>query len=81
MTPDETGTRAASITWIKISREASPLTHPGAYCLRSNETTWDAVPNQRHIVPLIFMCLSSQCVCRLSLALFRERQEEHLVPW
>jgi len=42
VTPDETGTRAASITWVKVPREGSLLTHPGVYCLRSNETTWDA---------------------------------------
>jgi len=74
VTPDETGTRAASIPWIKIAREASLLTHPGVYCLRSNETIWDALANERHIAPLIF-------VCRHSLALFRERQEAFLVQW
>ena len=42
VTPDETGTKAASITWSKTPAEGSKLTHPGVYCLRSNETTWDA---------------------------------------
>lgn len=42
VTPDETGTKAASITWTKTPVEGSMLTHPGVYCLRSNETTWDA---------------------------------------
>ena len=42
VTPDETGTKAASITWTKAPVEGSMLTHPGVYCLRSNETTWDA---------------------------------------
>jgi transposase len=42
VTPDETGTQAASITWTKTPVEGSMLTHPGVYCLRSNETTWDA---------------------------------------
>lgn len=42
VTPDETGTKAASITWVKVPLEGSMLTHPGVYCLRSNETTWDA---------------------------------------
>ncbi|MDD2860233.1 MAG: hypothetical protein PHI71_04070 [Acidiphilium sp.] len=41
VTPDETGTKAASITWVKVPLEGSMLTHPGDYCLRSNETTWD----------------------------------------
>ena len=42
VTPDETGTKATSITWTKTPVEGSMLTHPGVYCLRSNETTWDA---------------------------------------
>jgi transposase len=42
VTPDKTGTRAASITWTKTPVEGSMLTHPGVYCLRSNETAWDA---------------------------------------
>jgi Transposase DDE domain len=42
VTPDETGTKAASIAWTKAPVEGSMLTHPGVYCLRSNETTWDA---------------------------------------
>jgi transposase len=42
VTPDETGTKAASITWTKTPVDGSMLTHPGVYCLRSNEITWDA---------------------------------------
>jgi hypothetical protein len=42
VTPDETGMKAASITWTKTPVDGSMLTHPGVYCLRSNETTWDA---------------------------------------
>jgi transposase len=42
VTPDETGSNATSITWTKNPVEGSMLTHPGVYCLRSNETTWDA---------------------------------------
>ena len=42
VTPDETGINAAAITWTKSPVEGSMLTHPGVYCLRSSETTWDA---------------------------------------
>jgi hypothetical protein len=42
VTPDETGKAAASISWTKTPVEGSMLTHPGVYCLRGNETTWDA---------------------------------------
>ena len=42
VTPDETGKNAAAIAWTKTPVEGSMLTHPGVYCLRSSETTWDA---------------------------------------
>ena len=42
VTPDETGATATAITWVKTPRAGSMLTHPGVYCLRSNEVTWDA---------------------------------------
>ena len=41
VTPDEAGLNAAAITWKQTPIEGSKLTHPGVYCLRSNETTWD----------------------------------------
>jgi len=40
--PDDTGTKATAITWTKTPVAGSILTDPGIYCLRSNETTWDA---------------------------------------
>jgi len=39
--PDETGLNATAITWKQAPVEGSKLTHPGVYCLRSNETAWD----------------------------------------
>ena len=42
VTPDADGKNAAAITWTKTPVEGSMLTHPGVYCLRSSETTWDA---------------------------------------
>jgi hypothetical protein len=42
VTADATGKNAAAITWTKIPVKGSMLTHPGVYCLRSSETTWDA---------------------------------------
>jgi transposase len=42
VTPHDTGGKAASISWTKVPVEGSMLTHPGVYCLRSNETSWDA---------------------------------------
>lgn len=42
VTPDDTGTKAVALSWEKTPVEGSMLTHPGVYCLRSNETAWDA---------------------------------------
>jgi transposase len=42
VTPDETGTKAAALSWKQVPVEGSMLTHPGVYCLRSNETGWAA---------------------------------------
>lgn len=41
LTPDESGKKAISITWEKIPIDGTQLTHPGVYCLRTNETQWD----------------------------------------
>jgi transposase len=42
VTPDAAGKNAVAVTWTKTPVEGSMLTHPGVYCLRSSETTWDA---------------------------------------
>jgi len=39
--PDETGNKAISITWEKVPVEGTQLTHPGVYCLRTNELIWN----------------------------------------
>ncbi len=38
---DEQGTLCTGITWEKTMKPNSMATHPGVYCLRSNETGWD----------------------------------------
>ena len=42
LTPDEAGEKAIGLTWSKQPKAGSRLSHPGVYCLRSNETRWDA---------------------------------------
>ena len=37
----ETGSNTIGITWKKLPVEGTQLTHPGVYCLRTNELTWD----------------------------------------
>ena len=41
VTADETGEKAAAVTWTRRPQDGSMLTHPGVYCLRSSETAWD----------------------------------------
>jgi hypothetical protein len=41
VTADDTGLNAIAITWTQTPVDGSKLTHPGVYCLRSNETAWD----------------------------------------
>ncbi len=40
--PDESGEKALGLRWTKQPRPGTRLTHPGVYCLRSNETGWDS---------------------------------------
>ena len=37
---DETGARAVTVRWRTKPVTGTMLTHPGVYCLRSNETDW-----------------------------------------
>ena len=38
--PDEAGEKAVELRWSKQPRPGTQRTHPGVYCLRSNETGW-----------------------------------------
>ena len=38
---DESGRKATALTWKHQPRQGSMATHPGVYCLRSNQTDWD----------------------------------------
>jgi transposase len=42
LVPDASGQKAIALSWEKQPIEGSRFTHPGVYCLRSNQTTWDA---------------------------------------
>jgi hypothetical protein len=84
VTPDETGTKAASITWTKTPVEGSMLTHPGVYCLRSNETTWDAAKLWRTYTMLtdleaVFRGLKSELGLRPVFHHNEKRTEGHLL--
>lgn len=38
---DESGRKATEVTWKRQPRQGSMATHPGVYCLRSNQIDWD----------------------------------------
>ena len=69
--PDDTGTKAAAITWARMPVAGTMLTDPGVYCLRSNETTWDAAKLWHTYMMLtdleaVFRGLKSELGLRLS---------------
>ena len=41
ITRDATGDKALALSWEKIPVAGTMLTHPGVYCLRTNELAWD----------------------------------------
>jgi len=41
LTPDETGAKVTALTWERVVVSGTQLTHPGVYCLRTNEMNWD----------------------------------------
>ena len=38
---DESGRKATALRWKRQPRQGTMATHPGVYCLRSNQTDWD----------------------------------------
>jgi transposase len=80
---DETGTKATGITWTKKPVTGSMLTDPGVYCLRSNETTWDA-PTLWHTYMMltdleaVFRSLKSELGLRPVFHQKEDRTEGHL---
>jgi hypothetical protein len=80
---DETGTTAAAITWTKNPVIGSILTDPGVYCLRSNETAWDAPTLWRTYMMLtdleaVFRSLKSELGLRPVFHQKEDRTEGHL---
>jgi hypothetical protein len=83
VTADATGQNAAAITWTKAPLEGSMLTHPGVYCLRSSETTWDAEKLWRTYTLLadleaVFRGLKSELGLRPVFHHTEKRTEGHL---
>jgi hypothetical protein len=83
VTPDETGLNATAITWQQTPVEGSKLTHPGVYCLRSNETAWDDATLWRTYIMLtdleaVFRGLKSDLGLRPVFHYTEDRTEGHL---
>lgn len=83
LTPDESGKKAVCLTWEKTPVDGTQLTHPGVYCLRTNETNWDEVTLWRTYTMLtdleaVFRSLKSELGLRPIFHSKEERTEGHL---
>lgn len=83
LVPDEKGERAVAIHWRRQPVEGTRLTHPGVYCLRSNETSWDEERLWRTYIMLtdleaVFRSLKSELGLRPIFHHTEERAEGHL---
>jgi transposase len=82
-TCDESGTKVTSLTCEKTPLDGTQLTHPGVYCLRSNETRWDEAQLWQTYTMLtdleaVFRCLKSELGMRPVFHHKEERTEGHL---
>jgi transposase len=83
ITCDESGTNATALSWEKTPVEGTQLTHPGVYCLRSNETSWDEAKLWQTYTMLtdleaVFRSLKSELGLRPVFHHKEERTEGHL---
>jgi transposase len=83
LTYDETGNQVASLTWKKDRVDGTQLTHPGVYCLRTNELDWDEATLWRTYTMLtdleaVFRSLKSELGLRPIYHRKEERTEGHL---
>ena len=83
LTKDESGTLVTAIAWQKVPKDGTAVTHPGVYCLRSNETTWDEATLWHTYSMLtdlesVFRSLKSELGLRPIFHHKEERTEGHL---
>jgi len=83
LTPDATDTNAIALSWQKQPVNGSMLTHPGVYCLRTNELNWDEATLWRTYTMLtdleaVFRSLKSELGLRPVYHHKEERTEGHL---
>ena len=80
---DANGKKALAIRWEQRPVAGSKLTHPGVYCLRSNQTEWDAETMWRTYIMLtdleaVFRCLKSELGLRPIFHHKQRRSKGHL---
>lgn len=83
MTLDESKEKVMALTWEKIPVEGTQLTHPGVYCLRTNEVNWDEATLWHTYTLLtdleaVFRSLKSELGLRPVFHSKEERAEGHL---
>ncbi len=83
LTCDATGTLVTGLTWQQQPVDGTQLTHPGVYCLRSNELSWDEETLWRTYTMLtdleaVFRSLKSELGLRPIYHHKEERTEGHL---
>jgi len=83
LTTDERGKTVTGLTWEKSLVPGSMATHPGVYCLRSNELTWDEEKLWRIYTMLtdlesVFRSLKSELGLRPVFHSKEDRSDGHL---
>lgn len=83
VTGSDTSANGTAIIWEKNPVEGTQLTHPGVYCLRSNETGWDEATLWKTYTMLtdleaVFRSLKSELGLRPVFHHKEERTEGHL---
>jgi len=81
--PDEPGAKVTDLTWEKAAVAGTQLTHPGVYCLRTNELDWDETALWRTYTMLtdleaVFRTLKSELGLRPIFHQKDRRTEGHL---
>jgi transposase len=83
LTPDASGAEAVALTWERVPVDGTQLSHPGVYCLRTNELSWDEATLWRTYTMLtdleaVFRSLKSELGLRPIYHHKEERAEGHL---
>jgi transposase len=80
---EKKGKRATALTWVKNPVDGTMATHPGVYCLRSNEMEWDEERLWRTYTMLtdlesVFRSLKSELGLRPVFHQKEDRSDGHL---